>query len=112
MASPDEIWSVDFGEPVPAEPANHRPALVLGPSRLFGDSLPFVIVAPLTTTCRAISFHVEIEPDFANGLDNVSYVQCEMIRSISRKRLRARLGVVTLAQSNNVETVVKRLLDY
>jgi mRNA interferase MazF len=112
MASPDEIWLVDFGDPFPGEPAHHRPALVLGPSRLFGDNLPFVIVAPLTTTRRGISFHVEIEPDSANRLDDVSYVQCELIRSISSKRLRSRLGMVTLANSGSVETVVKRLLGY
>ena len=112
MASPDEFWLVDFGDPFPGEPAYHRPALVLGPSRLFGDNLPFIIVAPLTTTHREISFHIEIEPDFANGLDEISYVQCEMIRSISRKRLKIRLGFTTAEQSNDVALVVKRLLDY
>ncbi len=111
MASPDEIWLVDFGDPFPGEPANHRPALVVGPSRLFGDNLPFVIVVPLTTRFRDLSFHIEIEPNPGNGLDDISYFQCEMVRSISKRRLRSRLGFVTLEQSKDVATIVKRLLD-
>jgi mRNA interferase MazF len=112
MASPDEIWMVDFGDPYPGEPAHHRTALVIGPSPLFGDSLPFVVVLPMATVRRGISFHVEIEPDVANGLNELSYVQCEMIRSISKKRLRSRLGSVGLVDAQRVETVVRRVLDY
>jgi mRNA interferase MazF len=110
MASPDDIWLVDFGEPYPGEPAHRRPAFVVGPSRVFGDDLPFIIVAPLTTKSRRISFHVEIEPDVTNGLDDVSYVQSEMLRSISKRRLVMRLGMVTMAQSFQVHTVLSRLM--
>jgi mRNA interferase MazF len=112
MASPDEIWMVDFGDPYPGEPAHHRTALVIGPSPLFGDSLPFVVVLPMTTVRRGISFHIEIEPDAGNGLNELSYVQCEMIRSISKKRLRSRLGFVGLVDAQRVETVVRHVLDY
>lgn len=111
MASPDEVWIVDFGDPYPGEPANHRPALVVGPSRLFGDNLPFVIVAPITTTNRQLSFHIELEADVASGLDEVSYVQCELVRSISKRRLRNRIGSVSLSQSQQCATVMRRLLD-
>ena len=112
MASPDEIWLVDFGEPFPGEPANRRPAVLVGPSRLFGDGLPFVIVVPLTTVHRRISFHVEIEADAISGLSATSYAQCELIRSVSTHRLSASLGHVSLRAAHEIETVIKRLLDY
>ncbi len=112
MALPDEIWLVDFGEPFPGEPANQRPAVIVGPSRLFGDGLPFVIVVPLTTVHRRISFHVEIEPGAATGLSDVSYAQCELIRSISTQRLSHVLGRLSLQRAREIETVIKRLLDY
>jgi mRNA interferase MazF len=108
MASPDEIWLVDFGDPFPGEPAHFRPALICGPSRLFGDSLPFVIVAPMTTTYRQFSFQVEIEadgPNGANGLHETSYIQCEMLRSINKVRLVRRVGLVTVAQARQVNHV-------
>jgi mRNA interferase MazF len=112
MASPDEIWLVDFGDPHPGEPAFHRPALIVGPSRLFDDSLPFVIVAPMTTHQRSLSFHVEMEPDQSNGLNDVSYVQCERIRSISRNRLRSPIGFAAGHHCTAVQYVLRQLLDF
>jgi mRNA interferase MazF len=112
MGSVDELWLVDFGTPYPGEPASFRPALVLGPPDTFGPGFPFVLVAPLTTTRRGLSLHVELDPSLANGLDDTSYVQCELLRSISRKRLVHRLGAVDLADSQRVAVVIKTLLNY
>jgi mRNA interferase MazF len=112
MASPDELWLTDFGAPFPGEPAHFRPALVVGPVDMFGSTFPFAIVVPMTTTHRGLSLHVEIEPDDENGLDAVSYAQCELMRSISRKRLITRLGVVDRTTSHSVERVLRTLLGY
>ena len=112
MASADELWLVDFGTPSPGEPADLRPALVIGPPDTFGPLFPFVIVAPLTTTRRGLSLHVELDPSPGTGLDETSYVQCELIRSISRKRLVHPLGIVGPDESHLVKTVIKTLLDY
>jgi len=112
MASVDDLWLVDFGEPYPGEPAYHRPALVLGPPDMFGPDFPFVIVTPLTTTRRGLSVHVEVEATQDTGLDDTSYVQCELIRSINRRRLVHRLGAIELATSREVADIVKTLLSY
>jgi mRNA interferase MazF len=111
MASIDELWLVDFGQPFPAEPAHHRPAMILGPPDTFGSDFPFVIVCPLTTTWRGLDLHVEVEATQATGLDDTNYVQCELIRSISRRRLVHRLGAVDRATSQSVRLVVRALLD-
>lgn len=112
MASIDDLWLIDFGEPYPGEPAAHRPALVLGPPDTFGTGFPFVIVTPLTTADRGLSIHVEVEPTLETGLDDLSYVQCELIRSINRRRLVHRLGAVGPDISSRVAAVVKTLLNY
>jgi mRNA interferase MazF len=111
-ASVDELWLTDFGQPFPGEPAHHRPALVLGPPDLFGADFPFVIVCPLTSRWRGLSLHVEVEASAATGLDDVSYVQCELLRSISRRRLIHRLGRVSLEVRRAVDEVVRTLLDH
>jgi mRNA interferase MazF len=112
MASVDDLWLVDFGDPFPGEPAHHRPALVLGPPDTFGSDFPFVVVAPLTSTRRGLSLHVEVEATPATGLDDASYVQCELIRSVNRRRLVHRFGVVDLATKERVADVVRTLLGY
>ena len=112
MASIDDLWLVDFGEPYPGEPAARRPALVLGPPESFGPAFPFVIVTPLTTTRRALSLHVEVEPTSSNGLDETSYIQCELLRSINRRRLAHRLGTIDPDISLRVSSVIKTLMNY
>ena len=110
MASPDELWIVDFGDPFPGEPASHRPALVIGPPDTFGATFPFVVVCPLTTTQRGLSLHVEIEPQEPTGLTSVSFVQCELVRSINRRRLTHQIGRVDSSVSHQVRTVLATLL--
>jgi mRNA interferase MazF len=112
MASVDDLWLVDFGEPSPGEPAAHRPALILGPPDTFGPGFPFVIVTPLTTTRRGLSLHIEVESTAETGLATTSYIQCELIRSINRNRLVHRLGAISPAIRNQVTTVIKTLLNY
>lgn len=110
MASVGELWLIDFGEPFPGEPAHHRPALVLGPPDTFGRDFPFVIVCPLTTARRGLSIHVEVEASDASGLDRTSYVQCELIRSVSRRRLAHRLGTIVRLAHDRVHDIVTTLL--
>lgn len=112
MASIGELWLVDFGEPYPGEQAAHRPALVIGPPDTFGSSFPFAIVAPLTTTRRGLSLHVEVDPTSESGLDEVSYVQCELIRSTNRRRLRHRLGTVDADVVFRASDIIKTLLNH
>ena len=112
MASPDELWLVDFGDPFPGEPAQHRPALVIGPPDTFGADFPFVILCPLTTTRRGLSLHVEIDGSDITGLDSTSYVQCELVRSVNRRRLVRQLGAIDLATSEQVTQVLRTLLNH
>jgi len=112
MASIDDLWLVDFGEPYPGEPAVCRPALVLGPPDTFGPAFPFVIVTPLTTTQRGLSLHVKVDPTHETGLDRTSYIQCELLRSINRKRLVHQIGTVDPEISIAVSSVIKTLLNY
>jgi mRNA interferase MazF len=112
MASVDEIWLVDFGDRFPGEPAHHRPALVLGPPDTFGQDIPFVIVCPFTTRWRGLSLHVEVDGGPSTGIDDLSYVQCELLRSINRRRLIHRLGAVDLEVSRQVHETVKICLGH
>lgn len=112
MASSDELWLVDFGGPFPGEPAHHRPALVIGPPDTFGADFPFVIVCPLTTTRRGLSLHVEVDATDTTGLAETSYVQCELVRSVSRHRLRHHLGAIDVETSHRVNQILRTLLDH
>jgi mRNA interferase MazF len=112
MASVGELWLVDFGDPYPGEPSHHRRAFVVGPPESFGGDFPFVFLCPLTSTHRGLSLHVEVELTADNGLDVVSYVQCEQLRSVNRRRLMHRLGWVDHQTTRGVTEVLKVLLNH
>jgi len=112
MASTDDLWLLDFGDPFPGEPASYRPALILGPPASFGPRFPFVVVAPLTTTDRGLSLHVEVESSSDTGLDTTSWVQCELIRSVNRGRLLHYLGRVDHVVRQQVATILSTLLRH
>lgn len=112
MASADELWLVDFGDPFPGEPAHHRPALIIGPPDTFGADFPFTIVCPLTSRHRGLSLHVEIEATPTTGLDQTSYAQTELVRSVNRRRLAHRLGSIDTATSSHVTEILRTLLNH
>ena len=88
-----DIWLADLGPTRGHERAGVRPSLVIstdlfnrGPDRL-------VVVLPLRTTRPETPLHVGVYlPE--GGLRQVSYVQCEDVRSISTERLIQRWGSV------------------
>jgi len=57
---------------------------------------------------------VSTTPIVANWLrlDDPSYIQCELIRSINQNRLIHRLGAVDSEIGNQVTTVIRTLLNY
>ena len=112
MASVDDVWSVDFGAAHPRQPADRRPAIVVGPPGTFGTRFPYVILVPLTTTRRDLPIHVEIEPTRENGLDGTSYAQCELLRSVNTERLLHRLGTIDPETARAVDRVLRTLLDH
>lgn len=112
MASPGDLWLIDFGDPFPGEPASRRPALIVGPAGIFGPDFPVSLVVPLTTTRRGLSIHVEVGADPATGLHTTSYAQCEQIRSVGKRRLIHHLGAVDAATWHRVDTVLRTLLGH
>ena len=112
MASVDDLWLVDFGEPHPGEPAFQRPALVLGPPDTFGTGFPVVFVIPLTTKDRSLSLHVEVQATTETGLRQRSFAQCELLRSINKRRLIDRLGSIDRDTAKNVHQIVRILFNH
>lgn len=105
-----EVWLVDFGDPVGREQAGRRPAIVVSADPLNEGPAGVIIVVPLTTARRELPSHVEIEPG-ASGLDEISYAKCEDVKSISERRLVARLGLASADVAFEVGRALRYLLD-
>ncbi len=104
-----DIWLIDFGEPTGREQAGRRPALVVSDDEMNDGRSGLVIVVPVTSSYRGLPSHIELDAP-STGLDNVSYAKCEDIKSVSDRRLIARLGAAPAAALLDVERVLRFLL--
>lgn len=104
------MWLVDFGEPIGREQAGRRPALVVSADLLNEGPAGVVVVVPITTTRRGLASHIELEPG-DSGVSDVSYAKCEDVKSVSERRLVARLGSAEPDAVFAVGRILTYLLD-
>lgn len=93
-----EIRLVDFGQALPGESGDHRPAVIVSNDGANSTAARLgrgvITVAPMTSNVtRVYPFQVLI-PAHDSGLDRDSKVQAEQVRSISIERVRRTLGSV------------------
>ena len=97
------------GFPEGREAGFRHPAILVTAQRILDADPTVVHVAPLTTTIRPFHSEIVIEPDDANGLDEVSAAQCETTRAISTRRMlgiRGNVGAVMLGQLRETIAVI------
>lgn len=98
-----DVFVVDLNPVVGHEQGGLRPFLLISVDAMNRSVAEMTIGVPLTTTDRSNRLQVRLDPPEA-GLSRVSFAMPEMIRSISKRRLRRRLGH---ASADTVEAVAK-----
>ncbi len=91
------------------EQAGSRPALILSVDLFNEGPAELVVAVPLTRTQQKIRWHVIVRPPEA-GLTAGSFIQCENLRSVSKRRLKRLQGRVSPATLEQVEDRVRILL--
>jgi len=99
-----EVYEAELDPVEGREQSGRRPLLVLSIGPMNRSAAGLVIGVPLTTTDWGNSLHTRLDPPEA-GLTKVSFAMPEMVRSVSTRRLRRRLG---LASTATVDAVAKR----
>jgi mRNA interferase MazF len=90
-----EIWLFDPDPTIGNEIGKKiRPCLIVSSNSWNKIRSGLVIVVPLTSVKKDIMTHIQINPP-EGGLNVVSYALCEQIRSISKERLKKRIGLVS-----------------
>jgi len=109
MSKRGEVWLIDLNPVRGHEQAGKRPALVISVDLFNSGPAGFVVVLPITTKDKKIPLHVRLEPP-EGGLNEISFVKCEDVRSVSTERLTVCLGQVSQSVLALVEDRVKILL--
>ncbi len=89
-----EVWAVNLDPTRGHEQSGRRPCLIVSVDLFNHGPAGLVVVLPLTTKFKGISFHVQIDPP-EGGLKQKSFIKCEDVRSVSKERLAQRYGLVS-----------------
>ncbi len=104
-----DIWLVDLNPVKGHEQAGKRPALILSVNQFNHGPAELAVVLPITSKSKGIPLHVEVMP-FESGLEKISFIKCEDIRSVSGQRLTLKMGTVPKSIMALVEDRIRILL--
>lgn len=106
-----EIWEMYFDPTQGSEQSGRRPAVIIS-GNLLNKYLKVVIVCPLTTKVKNYKGNVVIDPDSVNGLYTQSEVLVFHVRSVSKDRLKKKLGSISAAQLGEIKQGLDDILRY
>ena len=102
-----EVWWVDFDPSVPPEQRKVRPAVVMNDDDV--GRLNLRIVVPITEWRPAYApyrWFVHLDPTPENGLSKESGADAFQVKSLSLKRFRARLGILTPQETEDIAAAI------
>ncbi len=104
-----EIYYADLSPVIGSEQGGYRPVVILQNNKGNKYSTT-VIVAPISSrlTKNALPTHVFIEPHF---LEKKSVILLEQIRTIDKKRIDEKLGMLSFGIMEKVDQAIKTSLD-
>ena len=105
-----DVWWADLEPAVGHEQGRTRPVLIVSSDALHRIPSGLVTIVPITSVSRRFASHVEIRPPEAN-MRATSYVMAEQLRTISTLRLGRRMGAVESATIDQVQELMRWLLD-
>lgn len=97
-----EVWLASLGAAREGEPGKNRPAVVVSVDELStGAPDELVVVVPLSSSRAASALRPEIPAQ--EGLDRPSRAICRGVRSVTRRRLLRRIGVLAPEALGEIE---------
>lgn len=106
-----EIWNASLNPIEGSEQAGFRPVLILS-GNLANEYAPVVVCCLLTTKLKNYKGNPILEPNKQNGLKVKSEVMIIHIRSLSKHRLKKRIGAVPNETIQQLKDTLNDLLNY
>lgn len=106
-----EIWELYLDPTKGSEQSERRPAVIIS-GNLLNQHLQVVIVCPLTTKVKNYKGNVILEPNEENGLSIQSEILTFHIRSVSKMRLKKRIGRIENEELEQIKLCLDDILRY
>lgn len=107
----NEIWYADLNPVTGSEQKGIRPVVIISGDML-NKHLQIVIACPLTTKIKGYRGNIILEPTGLNGLSKVSEIMIFHVRSISKDRLKTKIGNITPEELTRLKQGLDDILRY
>ncbi len=107
----NQIFGVDLAPTIGAEMNKLRPCVIISPDEM-NNYLRTVIVAPLTSTNRALPTRVLIKATQTSGLKNDSYAALDQIKTIDKSRLLKLIGEISEDEKLQLSEALIEMFKY
>ncbi len=105
-----EVWLADLSPTIGREQAGFRPVLITSSDYFNRGFAQLVYAIPITSRDKHVRSHVRVLPP-EGGLSVPSFIMCEAMRSVSNQRLNKRLGDVSSGTIEEVEGILRIILE-
>ena len=106
-----EIWDSFFDPMLGSEQSGRRPAVIIS-GNLVNDNVRTVIVCPLTSKLKEYKGNLILNPNDKNGLDKTSEVMTIHIRSLSKERLKRKIGEISDSEMAVIIESLDKIIRY
>ena len=106
-----EIWDAFFDPTLGSEQSGRRPAVIIS-GNLVNSNVRTVIVCPLTTKLKYYRGNLILSPDSRNGLQEKSEVMTIHICSVSKERLKKKIGTITKSELSTILDSLQKIIKY
>lgn len=96
-----EIWLADLEPTKGSEQAGKRPVVIISGDTL-NETLPIVIVVPITTHVKSYPTCILLSANKTSGLSKESEAIPFQVRAVTKKRLTKRLGHITQEELRDI----------
>lgn len=106
-----EIWLTNLNPTEGSEQAGFRPVLIIS-GNVLNDNANVIICCPLTTKIKNYHRNLILNPTDKNGLKEVSEVLTFHVRSLSKSRLKSKMGRIDSNELKQVHQCLGDILRY
>jgi mRNA interferase MazF len=99
-----DVYLINLDSTIRHEIKKTRPCLIISPDEL-NDNLQTVTIAPMTTISH--DYPTRVKLDFQN---KTGWIVLDKIRTVDKKRLTKRLGMIDKKTVQKVKSVIKEML--
>lgn len=104
-----EIWETYFDPVEGQEQSGRRPVVIIS-GNIMNANLNLVIVCPLTSKIHNYKGHPIVKPSSSNGLKMKSEILIFQVRSVAKKRLRKKIGMIDSKTIDEIHNTLHKIL--